>query len=105
MSKKVVAIVLVVVVAAVGVSWKYVSAAESKPTLTTQDYVDIYNLYGIYTRYTDMGYGDDGSNYASMFTPDGEFNNNNRSPNPRIGREAQKNAIHNQQAGWIRDCR
>src|SRR5437764_7539276 len=52
-----------------------------------------------------MGYGDDGSNYASMFTPDGDFNNNNRENNPRVGRAAQKLAIHNQQGGWVRDGR
>jgi len=105
MSKKLVAMMLGVALAAIGVSWKYVSASESKPKLTAEDYIEIYNLYGVYTRYTDMGYGDDGTNYASMFTPDGEFSNNNRQPNPRIGREANKNAIHNQQAGWVRDGR
>jgi hypothetical protein len=103
MSKKLAAVILGLVLAVAGFSWKYVAAAESKPKLTTQDYIDIYNLYGIYSRYTDMGYGDDGSNYASMFTPDGEFNNNNRTNNPRIGREVQKTTIHNQQAGWVRD--
>jgi hypothetical protein len=103
MSKRFVAVVLSVVVVAAGARWKYVSAAE--PRLTTQDYIDIYNLYGIYSRYTDMGYGDDGTNYASMFTADGEFNNNNRANNPRVGREVQKTTIHNQQAGWVRDGR
>ena len=103
MSKKVVVGIVGVILAVGAVSWKYVSAAE--PTLSTQDYIDIYNLYGVYSRYTDMGYGDDGSNYASMFTPDGDFNNNNRANNPRVGREAQKNAIHNQQGGWVRDGR
>jgi hypothetical protein len=98
MSKKLTAISFAVLMSVAGAGWKYVSAAESKPKLTTQDYIDIYNLYGIYTRYTDMGYGDDGTNYASMFTPDGVFNNRN-------GREANKTAIHNQQGGWVRDGR
>lgn len=103
MSKNLVLVTVATILVAAGVGWKYVSAAE--PKLSTQDFTEIYNLYGVYTRYTDMGFGDDGSNYASMFTPDGEFNNNNRQPNPRIGREAQKTAIHNQQAGWVRDGR
>jgi hypothetical protein len=98
MRKTLVALVCVVAIVVAGASWKFVAAAESKTKLTTQDYFDIYNLYGIYTRYTDMGYGDDGTNYASMFTPDGIFNN-------RIGREANKIAIHNQQGGWVRDNR
>ena len=77
MRKTLVALVCGVIIAGAGAGWKFVSAAESKTKLTTQDYFDIYNLYGIYTRYTDMGYGDDGTNYAPMFTPDGEFSNNN----------------------------
>src|SRR6476660_184886 len=104
MSKKLFAVMAGLLLLA-GTTWKGVSAAETKSKFTVQDWIEIYNLYGIYSRYTDMGYGDDGSNYASMFTPDGEFNNNNRQPNPRIGREANKNAIHNQQAGWVRDGR
>src|SRR6187397_748294 len=56
MRKTLVALVCGVAIAAGGFSWKFVSAAESKTKLTTQDYFDIYNLYGIYTRYTDMGY-------------------------------------------------
>src|SRR5437764_12677704 len=98
MSRKLIAVLFGAALVGGGVSWKYVSAAESKPKLTTQDYIDIYNLYGTYTRYTDMGYGDDGSNYGSMFTVDGVFNN-------RLSREANKTAIHNQQAGWVRDGR
>jgi len=100
MSKKIVAAILGVVLVAAGARWKTVSAAGSKPALTPQDYIDIYNLYSIYTRYTDMGYGDDGTNYASMFTPDGSFGSGNR-----VGREANKTAIHNQQGGWVRDGR
>jgi len=98
MRNTLVAVVCGVAIVGAGAGWKFLAAAESKTRLTTQDYFDIYNLYGIYTRYTDMGYGDDGTNYASMFTPDGIFNN-------RIGREANKIAIHNQQGGWVRDNR
>ena len=101
MSKKLVAVLMGVVLSVAGASWKYGLAAESAPKFTTQDYFDILNLYGIYTRYTDMGYGDDGTNYASMFTPDGAFG---AGPN-RVGREANKTAIHNQQGGWVRDGR
>lgn len=74
MSKKIVAVVLGVVLAAAGIGWRYVQAAESKPKISTQDYIDIQNLYSTYTRFTDMGGEGDGSNYASLFTPDGEFN-------------------------------
>jgi hypothetical protein len=88
MSKKLVVMVLSVVLSATTLGWKYVSAAESKAKLTPQDYIDIYNLYGIYTRYFDMG-ADDGTRYASTFTPDGEFGQNGT----RVGREAQKAAF------------
>ncbi len=100
MYKTAAAVILGLALVATGARWKSVSAAGSKPTLTPQDYIDIYNLYSIYTRYTDMGYGDDGTNYASMFTPDGSFGAGNR-----VGREANKTAIHNQQGGWVRDGR
>jgi len=104
MSKKLFAVIASVLLVG-GTAWKGISASEAKSKFTVQDWIDIYNLYGIYTRYTDMGYSDDGSNYASMFTPDGEFNNNNRANNPRVGREVQKTTIHNQQAGWVKDGR
>src|SRR5262249_61892597 len=99
-SKKAVTVILGFVLMATGAGWKIVSAAPSKPTLTPQDYIGIYNLYSIYTRYTDMGYGDDGPNYASMFTPDGSFGTGNRA-----GREANQTAIHHQQGGRGRDGR
>jgi hypothetical protein len=61
-------------IGAAGMGWRNIHAAESKGKLTTQDYIDIQNLYSTYTRFTDMGGEGDGSNYASLFTPDGEFN-------------------------------
>ena len=76
MSKKIVGICLGIAVAAVGVGvgWRYAPVAESAAKLSTQDYIDIQNLYHTYTRFTDMGGEGDGSNYASLFTEDGEFN-------------------------------
>ena len=67
-------------------------------TISTQDYIDITNLYNAYTRITDMGGAEDGSNYASLFTPDGEFN-------AAKGPEALKKMIKNfhgglQKNGW-----
>lgn len=88
MSKKLIAIILGIVSATGLLGWKFAAAAESKPKLTVQDYVDIYNLYGIYTRYFDMG-ADDGTRYASTFTTDGEFGQSGN----RVGREAQKAAF------------
>lgn len=42
-----------------------------KPTLTTQDYIDIQQLYAKYNDAIDSG---DGEAYAATFTPDGVFN-------------------------------
>ena len=44
-----------------------------KPSLTTQDYLDIQQLYAKYNEAIDAG---DGEAYAATFTPDGVFNNN-----------------------------
>jgi hypothetical protein len=56
------------------VGWGYPRLSAKSPTLTPQDYIDIQNLYGIYTRYTDMGGEGAGEDYASLFTADAEFN-------------------------------
>jgi hypothetical protein len=100
MSTKTFAVVLGVVLAAASISWKYVAAAESKPKFTTEDYIEIYNLYGIYTRYFDMG-ADDGTRYASTFTTDGEFGQSGN----RVGREAQKAAFMSSDTMLKRDGR
>jgi actinorhodin biosynthesis protein ActVIA len=42
-----------------------------KPTLSTQDYIDIQQLYAKYNDAIDSG---DGEAYAATFTPDGVFN-------------------------------
>src|SRR5580704_4035449 len=97
--KKLLAIALGAVLAA-GFGWKFAAAAESKPKLTPQDYIDIYNLYGIYTRYFDMG-ADDGTRYASTFTPDGEFGQSGN----RVGREAQKASFRSSDDMLMRDGR
>jgi len=47
------------------------TAYAQKPTLTTQDYIDIQQLYAKYNEAIDSG---DGEAYAATFTPDGVFN-------------------------------
>jgi len=75
MSRKIAIGILAAVVAVVGLGWGYTRVSARMPALSTQDYIDIQNLYYTYTRFTDMGGAGDGSDYASLFTPDGEFNN------------------------------
>ncbi len=76
MSKTFGAVVLVSAVIAASVAgWMAGQSAHAQEKFTVQDYIDIQNLYSTYTRYTDMGGEGDGSNYASLFTEDGEFNN------------------------------
>ncbi len=53
-------------------------AAQSTKALTTQDFVEIQQLYARYNWTLDTG---DVEGYANTFTPDGVFNNN-------VGREA-----------------
>ena len=48
------------------------------PRLTTQDYIDIQQLYARYTHAIDGG---DAEGYTAIFTPDGSFNTN-------VGRDA-----------------
>jgi hypothetical protein len=71
--KKAALVALCAVVLSVGFGWAS-TRVESAPTLTTQDYIDITNLYHTYTRFTDMGGAGDGSDYASLFTEDASFN-------------------------------
>jgi len=97
--KFVLGLVLGGVIALAGVAaWDRVSLPVSakSPSLSTQDYIDITNLYNAYTRITDMGGAEDGSNYASFFTPDGEFNT-------AKGPEALKKMIKNFHSGLQKD--
>jgi hypothetical protein len=73
MNKKTVLVALCVTTIGVGFGWG-ATQLESQASLTTQDYIDIQNLYHTYTRFTDMGGAGDGSDYASLFTEDGSFN-------------------------------
>src|SRR5690242_11127303 len=50
-------------------------AQSTGKALTTQDYVEIQQLYARYNTAIDAG---DGEAWASTFTPDGVFNNNTR---------------------------
>ena len=63
---------LVGIVMFTGCAWVAAQTAGGK-TLTTQDLVDIQQLYARYNWTLDAG---DAEGYASTFTPDGVFNNN-----------------------------
>ena len=71
-------LVFVVVLAAVAMFAAKPLHAQGAGTLTTQDYIDIQQLYARYAHAIDNG---DAEGYAALFTPDGSFNNN-------IGRDA-----------------
>jgi len=57
-------------IAALGVGWVYAQQARSAPTLTTQDYIDIQQLYANYAQALDKG---EGARFAATFVTDGEF--------------------------------
>jgi len=67
-------IVAAVVCASVGTVFVHAQSG-SKATLTTQDYVEIQQLYARYNMAIDTG---DGEAWAATFIPDGVFNNNTR---------------------------
>ena len=67
-------------------------ARENPGTLTTQDYVEIQQLYARYVHAIDSG---DAEGYAALFTPDGSFNNN-------VGRDALVAFIRNRTASGMR---
>jgi SnoaL-like domain len=67
-----------VVVAAVGLAigiGTLVHAQQGSAKLTTQDYIDIQQLYARYNMAIDTG---NGEGWAGTFTPDGVFNNTNK---------------------------
>src|SRR5262245_10310902 len=51
---------------------------QGRPSLSTQDYLDIQQLYSSYVRATDMGGAGDGSDYIAHFTSDAEFEQSGR---------------------------
>ena len=59
-------------VLAAGLVWGAAAARGQAPALTTQDYIDIEQLYIAYTNAIDFGDAD-GRDYAGVFTPDGVF--------------------------------
>ena len=67
---KVVALSLCVVAA--GMSLGLVSQRHEGASLTTQDYIEIEQLYMAYTHAIDFGQPD-GRDYAAVFVPDGIF--------------------------------
>ena len=74
---------LMVVLALVGTL--SAQSAEKTPVLTPQDYMDIQQLFAKYYQSYDSGKADE---WASVFTPDGQFNNVK-------GTEALKRQIQN----------
>jgi hypothetical protein len=67
--------------------------AQTRPgMLTTQDYVEIQQLYARYVHAIDSG---DAETYAALFTPDGSFNDN-------IGHDALVAFIRNRNGAGVR---
>ena len=60
--------IVAVSVAMAGMSWVY--AQQARPSLTTQDYIDIQQLYANYAHALDKG---EGARFAATFIADGEF--------------------------------
>jgi uncharacterized protein (TIGR02246 family) len=75
----------------VGASWLYGQQGKMA-SLTTQDYIDIQQLYARYNHTLDAG---DAEGYAALFTPDGSFNNN-------VGHDALVQFVKNRTAGDLR---
>lgn len=74
-----------------GASW--LNGQQRKtPSLTSQDYIDIQQLYARYNHTLDSG---DAEGYAALFTPDGSFNNN-------VGHDALVQFVKNRTAGDLR---
>ena len=101
MSNSKIVVAMSVAVAITGMGWVYAQQQSHHATLTTDDYIEIEQLYANYVRATDMGGAGDGSDYAATFTPDGEFGDTN----PQKGTEALKAMIKNfherlQSDGW-----
>ena len=60
------------VVLGIGLGFGYASLQSQAPGLTTQDYIEIEQLYIAYTNAIDFG-DPAGRDYAGVFTPDGVF--------------------------------
>lgn len=69
-SKRIVAVTMLVV--GIGLGLGYASLRSQAPGLTTQDYIEIEQLYMAYTNAIDFG-DPEGLDYAGVFTPDGVF--------------------------------
>jgi hypothetical protein len=62
-------VVAALIIAGLGVSWGY-AQQKKNGSLTTQDYIDIQQLYANYAHALDKG---EGARFAATFVPDGEF--------------------------------
>lgn len=89
-------VVMALTLAQAGLALSGAGVTAQAPTLSAQDHVDIEQLYATYVRVTDMGGGGDGSDYAALFTPDGEFEQSGRI---NKGPEALKRMITGFHAG------
>src|SRR6266705_1051632 len=65
-----IAVAMSLSIAVAGVCWGYALPKKPGGTLTTQDYIEIQQLYANYAQFYDRG---DIARYVGMFTPDGEF--------------------------------
>src|SRR5262245_7793854 len=105
MSKTFGACVLVAAIVAAGTAGFVAGhVVQAQEKFGVQDYIDIQNLYSTYTRFTDMGGEGDGSDYASLFTSDGEVATNTGSASIK-GTDALKKMIKGfhgqlQKNGW-----
>ncbi len=70
MSKQRAIAAAVFVFAIVGVSWIFTQRTSAGPALTTEDYIEIQQLYARYSFAIDSG---DAEAYAATFVPDGSF--------------------------------
>jgi hypothetical protein len=62
-------VVVATLVAAIGTGWVY-AQSRSGPALSTQDYIDIQQLYANYAHALDKG---EGARFAATFIAEGEF--------------------------------
>src|SRR5262245_3287925 len=64
--------VVLIVIATAGATWAFAQRTGSNGALTTQDYIDIQQLYAAYNHSVDSG---NFERLASIFTPGGGLNN------------------------------
>lgn len=73
MTRRRILIVGLLVLGVADVAYRSDAQQRRDASLSTQDYIDIQQLYARYNHLIDGG---DAEGYAALFTPDGSFNNN-----------------------------